>query len=694
MLRSWRWIPVLLLATALNLGFAAEAVSRAWGPPEWRAAPDAERVPRFVVLGFDGVDPVILREYMDAGDLPAMKVLAERGGFHELQSEIPPESPVAWSSMLTGVGPGKHGIFDFVAPEPGYRAGNGMADLRPPRFLFGKVPVRPPVVRSRLDYPTFLQRVSAAGYPVLALRQPLLFPAPNMPGASSLSGLGTPDVAGSNGLYAIYQAGFGFSSTHTVFDGHRIRLEGPASARTYDTYLEGPFDPTGREADGGKRRLTVPLRFERGGRDDPITIRVGGNAVSVAAGQRSPWMRVAFTVPSWPAREVSARARFEVKSTDPLEVLSDPLQIDPSDPVLPISHPNAYSADLEARYGAYKTTGWMEQTFQLIDGSTSEAAFLKDLLEDMEHGEAVLRGELARGGRCVFYCFTQTDRAAHCFFWRRDPAHPLRKAMGMELAALPDPLRDVYRRMDRIVGGVAATLGPDDVLLVASDHGFQSWRRGMQVNQWLVNEGYLVPSTDDAGQAIDAEEKKLIDFFADRLRVHVDWSKSRAYAMGLGQIYVNRKGRETEGIVEDADLPALVAEIERKILAFKDVDGTHPVSKVYRLHEMPEYEGPHRKDAAEIQLAFRPGYRISWQTALLGGMRRGGPVCEDNLEAWSGDHCSTDRDQVPGILLTNRRLPLAPKDRPYNLKSIAASALSHFGLDGSDLDAPPLPLTP
>jgi hypothetical protein len=584
-------------------------------------------------------------------------------------------------------------VFDFLTrhPKVGYTPVNALADVRPARFLFGKVPVRGPIVRSPLAYPTFLERVSAAGYRVLALRQPLLFPAREMPGGQTLSGLGTPDVAGSS-AYAIYQAGFGFGSEYTVFWGHRIRLEGPTGARTYDTYLEGPFDPTGRAEDGAKRRLTVPLRFERGERGEPVTITVGGAQVRVAAGERSSWLRVVFTLPSWPARDVSTRVRFEVKGTDPLEVLVEPVQIDPLAPVLPLSWPKAYAGDIERRYGPYKTMGWTEQTFALNDGHTSEAAFLKDLLEDMEHGEAVLRGELARGGRCVFYCFTQTDRAAHCFFWRRDPAHPLRGSMAMALAALPDPLRDVYRRMDRIVGGVAGALGPDDVLLVASDHGFQSWRRGMNVNQWLVNEGYLVLESDAEGRPVDAEEKTLSAFSSESLKTHVDWSKTRAYAMGLGQIYVNRKGRESEGIVEEADVPALLSELEAKLLAFRDVDRTAPLSKVYRLHEI--YEGPHRLEAAELQLAFRPGYRVSWQTALLGGMRRGGPVCEDNLVAWSGDHCSTDRDAVPGILLSNRPLPAAPPETPYHLRAVAATALAHFGLDASDLDAVPLPLAP
>jgi predicted AlkP superfamily phosphohydrolase/phosphomutase len=160
--------------------------------------------------------------------------------------------------------------------------------------------------------------------------------------------------------------------------------------------------------------------------------------------------------------------------------------------------------------------------------------------------------------------------------------------------------------------------------------------------------------------------------------------------MGLGQIFVNLKGRETDGIVAPEEVPALLAEIEKKALALKNpyLPEERPVSRVFRLHEV--YRGPRAKEAAEIQLAFANGYRVSWQTALLGGLDR--PVVEENLAPWSGDHCSTDPDQVPGVLLSSRRIPDAPAGRMYHLRDIAATALEWFGLPWSDLDGEPVPV--
>ena len=647
-------------------------------------ATDADTIPRVVVLGFDGLDPKILDEYVRAGDMPACLALRERGGVHEFQSEIPPESPVAWASVLTGVNPGRHGIFDFVARDPdttGYKPVNAMVRVKPPRFLAGKIPFRPPLVVSRLAYATFLERVRAAGYPVLAIRPPLLFPAPDVPGARMLTGLGTPDLAGSNGLYALYDSGFGLGSEYTVFDGHRIHLSGGEKARVFESYLEGPFDPTGRAEDGGKRRITVPLRFSRSEDGATVTVEVGGLRETVPAGGSTSWLAVPFVVPSLPEKTLSGRVRFEVlEARDRLLVITSPIQIDPLDPALPISTPPGFSAELERRYGSFKTTGWMEETFQLNDRSIGEDRFLADLLLDMDRDRGILLGEMARGGRCVFHVFTQTDRASHCFFWRRDRAHPAYDADAAR--RLPDPLREVYRRMDAIVGEVASRLEPNDLLLVVSDHGFQSWRRGVNVNQWLLDNHYMV--------ADDAPVKNLHEFFGDRLSVEVDWSKTRAYALGLGQIYLNLKGREPEGIVDPAGADALAEEIATKLSALRDTDGKAPLAKIYQMRDL--YHGKETPHAAELQLAFAEGYRVSWQTALLGGMRRAGPVFEDNTFAWSGDHCSTLRDLVPGVLMVNRPLPPAPAGKPYGVRDVAPTVLRHFHVDASDLDGVPLPI--
>jgi predicted AlkP superfamily phosphohydrolase/phosphomutase len=581
-----------------------------------------------------------------------------------------------------------------------------MVDFAAPPFLFGAVPTRPPRVESLLAYPTFSERVAKAGYSVLGLRPPLTFPARPMPWTRLLTGLGTPDLAGTNGAYAFYDSGLTLAPEYTVFNGHHIHLDGGPGATAFDTVLEGPYDRRRKGPRGGFEKLTVPLRFERVLPHGPVTVILDRQSATVAEGEVTPFLRVTFHTKTVPSVALHGRVRFEVQVTSDvrpaLKVLAEPVQIDPADPALPISTPPSFAAELEDEGGPYLTQGWLEPTFPLNDVLMAPETFAKHVYELMDRDHALLLGELMRPARrlpvparLVFHVFTETDRMQHCFWWLRDHESPYFDAQKAAWFDGKDPIREIYRRMDRVIADTVARLGPNDTLLVVSDHGFLSFRYGFNVNQWLVNEGYLVMK-EGSGPVVGAD---LGQMFSESLSTDaVDWSKTRAYALGLGQIYVNRKGREPQGIVDDDAVAPLVLEIRSKIVQF--VDSKHgdakPVRRAYDLRA--EYgDGPAMAKASEIQLGFAENYRVSWQTALMRDIRwKGTSPIDENTYAWSGDHCSTDRDLVHGFLLTNRSLPAAPAGRPYNVRDIAATVLEHYPVDHADLagDATPLPLAP
>ena len=687
-----------------------EAVRGGMPVREPAPAADAQGVPRIVVLVFDGVDHRLAREYMDAGDLPALAALARDGSFHPLRSENPPESPVALASMLTGVGPGRHRIFDFVLRGSGNRAENGMMDVVRARFLAGRIPIRAPKVTSRLAAPTFSERVWRAGYSVLSLREALLFPVPNRPGARMTSGLGTPDLAGSAGFYAIYSSRLGFEGGYTTFGGLRVPLDSGTESGRHQTTLAGPQDPTlGTDETGGRRRARVPLAFQVGEEDGQsgVHIRLRDSEQFVREGARSEFFSVTFELDTLPVgRAVHGIVRFEVRGTDPLEVLADPIQIDPRDPFLPLSTPAGLGAELWKRDGPYETMGWQEQTFALNDRFQDDAGFLRDLLEDMDVGRVQLLREMrrvrpghAKPPRLVFYTFTATDRACHCFWRHRDKGHPEHDAEDPFVR--DDPIRKVFRNMDAIVGKVRAELGPDDVLLVCSDHGFTTWRWEVHVNQWLVDEGYLALKGE-------VEHKSLSRFFKGGLAADaIDWSKTKAFALGLGQIYINLQGRDDTGIVPLSGKRALMEALRAKLLEVENPyvteederDGipAKALRTVTILEDLWDFGGEKPPShVPDLQLGFARGYRISWQTALLGGMAARGDVFAKNRVAWSGDHCSTDPAIVPGILFANRKIAPAPAERPYHVRDIAATVMEHFGIDLAPLRGAsrPLPFGP
>ena len=132
----------------------------------------------------------------------------------------------------------------------------------------------------------------------------------------------------------------------------------------------------------------------------------------------------------------------------------------------------------------------------------------------------------------------------------------------------------------------------------------------------------------------------------------VDWSRTRAYAVGFGGIYVNQKGREAKGIVAPGpDAEALKARIAADLATWKDPQDLAPViRKVYRREEI--LRGPYMDQAPDLFIGFELGYRASWKTAM-GAVPPG--LLEDNLKKWSGDHLF-DPALVPGVFFTNRKV--------------------------------------
>src|SRR4029453_6880892 len=145
--------------------------------------------------------------------------------------------------------------------------------------------------------------------------------------------------------------------------------------------------------------------------------------------------------------------------------------------------------------------------------------------------------------------FGNVDQVSHMMWRPRDPQHP---AYDAEIdRPYERVVEDLYVGLDAIVGDTLRTLGKEDLLVVMSDHGFASWRRAFHLNSWLRDNGYLALlnpyRTEDAG------------FFSN-----VDWTKTRAYALGLNGLYINLKGRERSGAVDPTERDALMSDIAGK----------------------------------------------------------------------------------------------------------------------------------
>jgi predicted AlkP superfamily phosphohydrolase/phosphomutase len=412
------------------------------------------------------------------------------------------------------------------------------------------------------------------------------------------------------------------------------------------TRISGPPGrPFGREG-----TINLPMTLTVAPSRDRLTIEAGGEKRELAAGQWSDWVPLEFRVN--PVIALHGYARFRLQSVSPeIALYLSPIQFDPQrlPPGFALSSPAGFAPELAERFGRYKTMGWAIDTWSIQSGTLREDAFLEDVAATAAQERRMLAALMKERQRLVVHYFEFPDRVAHVFWRFRDPQHP-----AYDAALAPrygDAVEKSYETMDAIVGETMGSLAPGDVLIVLSDHGFATWRRSVNYNSWLVENGYLVLTGGARRQNLEAL------FSRGQFWESVDWSKSRAYAMGLGDLYVNLKGREKNGIVEPgAAYEALREELIRRLTGLTDPrNGERAVSRVFKREDVYRRFNP--RLIPDLIVTNRPGYRVSWQASL------GVPtenVFEDNRDVWSGDHCSLDPELVKGVLFASRAFRAAP----------------------------------
>ncbi len=633
-----------------------------------------------VVLGFDGADPNLLSKWMKQGKLPNLAQLAQTGTFSPFGTTNPPESPVAWASFATGLNPGGTGIFDFLRRDPQtYLPELALVSREKPKFLFGLIPIKAPKVTNERGGVPFYKLVADAGYKTTVIRMPLEFPPTPLPGGKLWAGLGVPDIRGTWGTFFY----FGSDLTQwdvgdTEFGGKLVRLE--LQGDRAKTSIEGPVDPAAKSY----RRISVPVEFTTSG--NAVSIDLAGTTETVAERHWSRWFRLKFSVT--PFLSLRAVCRFYVLEVGPdLRLYMSPLNLDPESPPLPLSSPADYTAALVKKHGFFKTVGWEHDTWALNEEKIDEGVFLEDLFSTMQTEAEITLDELRNDPPSLLVSiFTATDSASHMFFRLMDPEHP---RYDPDLARqYGDAVLRVYQRMDQVVGDVERAMKPGGTLLIVSDHGFHTWRKGFNTNTWLVQNGYMALKNPGA------EEKtyNLDQLFGQgSFFPNVDWSRTRAYALGLGQVYLNQRGREKFGVVEPGpEADGILEQIRQGLVAARDPDTHQPViQNVYLGREI--FHGDHMSRAPELQIDFRDGYRTSWQTSL-GAIPSG--IVVANLKKWSGDHCASDPSDTAGIFLSNRRLDREATPQP-KIFDIAPTVLELLGvsphrqLDGRALQFSP-----
>jgi predicted AlkP superfamily phosphohydrolase/phosphomutase len=601
------------------------------------------RVKKIIFLGLDGLDPRLTERMMAEGKLPNLARLAAEGTYKRLRTTFPALSPVAWSTFATGVSPARHNIFDFLdrslkSYQPrlsSARVGQPERVLRLGRF---RIPLsRPPIEFRRKSQP-FWTILGNQGIGSTILRVPITFPPEKFDG-KMLSAMATPDLKGTQGSFSQFTTSI---ERATYENGSRYPLR-----RTADGFageIEGPLDTF---VDGAPI-LRIPFRVVR--RASSFELRIEGRRCPLDRGEYTGWQRLTFRTAI--GAKVSGMVRFLLTETEPeFSIYMSPINIDPERPALPLSHPPYYAAYLANLLGSFATVGMAEDTWALNEGVIDEDAFLEQAYSIFEEREAMFLDALESTRRGVAACvFDTSDRIQHMFY----------RNMCRETEA-QDPharvIEEMYRRMDALLAKTLPFVDSGTALFVVSDHGFCAFRRGVNINSWLRDNGYLY---------LQNGKRESGSFFEG-----VDWSRTRAYALGLSGFYLNIKDREACGVVSSGrEADELKREIIGRLAKLGDQDGATPIRTVYETASL--YRGPYLEAAPDFIVGYNEGYRCSWEGAVG---KVATHVLSDNPKAWSGDHC-VDPVLVPGVLFSNRKIDA----NDPGIEDLAPTALNLFGV--------------
>lgn len=610
-------------------------------------------VDRVIIVGYDGLEPKLAKKWIDEGKLPNFKRLAEKGDFQPLFSSWPSMSPVAWSTFATSTDASKHNQFDFLNRDPKTYVPD-LASVKitnPTRSIkIGKyrIPLGKPVVKLMQRSTPFWKILGDHHIFSQILRVPITFPPVKFNGAL-LSAMCVPDLAGTQGTFTF------FTTDEAAVKGATggVRKLLVRRGDKVKAYIPGPANSMTEK----QEELRIPLEVTIDDAKEEATIKLPGETFKLGLKEYSPWKKVAFK----PGLGISVNGivRFYVMSFKPhFELYLSPTQIDPEKPAMPISEPVFYSVYFAKLFGPYSTLGLAEDTWALNERVIDEDAFLKQVWINHDEREKQFFNALKQTKRglvaCVFDC---TDRIQHMFWRYFDPDHPANE--GKDKEVYKDEIEKLYVRMDGLLGRIMKECDdPRTVLMLMSDHGFTEFSRGMNLNSWLVENGYM---------AMENGDKTCHDWFRG-----VDWTKTRAYSFGLTGIYLNKVGREGKGTVAEEEADALKREIAAKLKGYRDEErGRVAVRDCVVAEDL--FTGPYKENGPDIFPCFEHGYRTSWEAAVG---KADGKVFHDNSKSWSGDHC-VDPRIVPGVFFCNRRLAR----KKIGIVDIGASVLDLFGIE-------------
>ena len=601
-----------------------------------RKPPGKARFRRVVILGLDGLDHRVTEKMLAEGKLPHLAALRDQGAFKPLGSTLPPISPVAWSSFQTGVNPGKHNIFDFLTPDLRQLPAEAQLgrDRGPPcaRIRLGPVPASAGQGRraTAAQEQPFWSVLGGYGIFNSMLRVPITFPPEKLRGVQ-LSAMCVPDLRGTQGMFSYYTTRPGNDGERTGGEVHRVRSGKATSC-------------------GGAGRPDTPVRTPTSGPLKlPFRVTITGGQPRRAADQRRQARAAARRVhrldpgsfPGWLGRTVHGSVDSCCFATDPeFELYVTPINIDPGETrdADRLSQRSIRSIWPSGK-GPSPRSGLAEDTWGLNEQVLDDEHFLQQC---MRHRPGTRGDVLRRAG--------QGPPGPVRLRLRRHGPHPAHVLAHIGPVGIRLGRRKFQRRFARDRGPLCADGRP------GRPHDGQVPRRRHaadgRLGPWLQHvPPRRRPEPLAGGERLSGRRRR------ERDKQHlagVDWSQTRAFAIGLAGIFINLKGKLPQGIVEPGDeAEQLRDEIAARLGGLIDPHGQTEGDQA-GLSGAKVYRGPYKEQAPDLIVGYASGYRVSWETAIG---RTSRDVFHDNTKAWSGDHC-VDPSLVPGVLFCNHKIDI------------------------------------
>ena len=581
---------------------------------------------RAIIIGLDAFEPARFERLFESGRVPHLAKYVERKSYARFTVANPPQSEVSWTSIATGLNPGGHGLFDFVHRDPASYALN--VSLLPTKKTLGGTQFAEP-----FNAKTIFDQAVAQGYQATALFWPGLFPARVKSPVRSIPGLGTPDLLGRWGVGTLFTTDKGMAAG----DGRKtpVALLEKTGRQRYQAALNGPL----RKVKGRVAPAQLTLNIDQTG-DRVAKITLDNQVqLELPLGVWSPILELKFKLGFLISAQAITRL-IVTRLDDEVAVYLLPLQLHPLHPIWHYGTPKPFVKESWQQGGPFLTVGWPQDTTALEDGFISDEQFIRLCEDIIAVRERILMHHLGQFNEGVLACvFDTLDRMQH-MFWRDRP----------------ELIDEWYVRLDALVGRVEEKIAQRGLknkvrLIIVSDHGFAPFDHKAHLNRWLMDHGYL--------QAKEGQK-------SSETLAQVDWSQTKAYAIGLNSLYINLTGREGKGIVAVEEKEAFVRTLCDQLQQWQGGNGAgdrRVVQQVWRQEEA--FDGPLSAFGPDIMVGFAPGFRASSETGLGGWAET---AVTPNNDHWGADHCM-DPNAVPGVIFSSHGLGNFPhpsyRDIPF-----------------------------